>query len=36
MRWSSLSTAAAAAVIGLVVVTAVSAAAFTLGPLVQV
>ena len=36
MRRSSLSTAAAAAVIGLVVVTAVSAAAFTLGPLVQV
>jgi hypothetical protein len=36
MRQSSLSTAAAAAVIGLVVVTAVSAATFTLGPLVQV
>jgi len=36
MRRSSLSTAAAAVVIGLVVVTAVSAAAFTLGPLVQV
>ena len=36
MRKSSLSTAAAAAVIGLVVVTAVSAASFTLGPLVQV
>ena len=36
MRQSSLATAAAAAVIGLVLVTAVSAATFTLGPLVQV